>query len=56
MNRAQIVLELAIAVGAATAVVRYWRRVVAFVVAVVLGLSVIGLLTVVSWVEALPRL
>jgi cyanate permease len=55
VNNAQMVLELAAAVAAATAVIRFWRQIVAFFVAVFVGLSVIGLLTVISWVEALPR-
>lgn len=56
VNEAQIVFDLVIAVGAAVMVVRFWRQIVAFFVAVMVGLSVIGLLTVISWFEALPKL
>jgi hypothetical protein len=55
VNNAQIVVELVVGLAVALAVVRFWRQIVAFVVAVVVGLSVIGLLTVVSWVQALPH-
>ena len=56
MNSAQIVWTLGTAVFVAVTVVRFWRQIVAFVVAVMVALSVIGLLTVISWIEALPRL
>jgi hypothetical protein len=55
VNQAQIVAELAVAVTGAGFVRRYWRQIVAFVVAVLIGLGVIGLLTVISWFDAWPR-
>lgn len=54
MNEAQVVLELAAAVAVAAAVIRHWRQIVALVVAVFVGLSVIGLFTVISWFQQLP--
>ena len=56
MNEAQIVAELGFAIAVAVTVVRYWRQLVALAVAVVVMLTVIGLLTVLSWVHAGPRL
>ena len=56
MNEAQIVAELGLAIAVAAAVVRYWRQLVALAVAVVVVLTVIGLLTVLSWFDAGPRL
>jgi hypothetical protein len=55
VNQAQIVAELAVAVTVAVFVLRYWRQIAAFVIAVLIGLGVIGLLTVISWFDALPR-
>ena len=55
MNTAQILAELAVAVMVAVAVIRYWRQIVAFVVAVAVVLCVIGLMTVISWVDAVPH-
>ena len=49
-----MVLEFAAAVAVAVAVIRHWRQIVAFVVAVFVGFSVIGLLTVISWFQNLP--
>ncbi len=54
MNEAQIVMELVAAVAVAVVVIRHWRQIVAFVVAVFVGLSVIGLLTVITWFQNLP--
>jgi hypothetical protein len=54
VNEAQIVLEMAVAAAVAMAVIRHWRQIVAFVVAVFVGLSVIGLVTVISWFQNLP--
>jgi cyanate permease len=51
-----MVVTLAAAVTAAVTVIRFWRQIVALLVAVFVGLSVIGLLTVISWVQALPRI
>ena len=56
MSEAQIVAELGFAIAVAVAVVRYWRRLVALAVALVVALTVIGLLTVLSWFDAGPRL
>lgn len=55
MNQAHIVAELAVAVTVAVFIIRYWRQIMAFVVAVLIGLGVIGFLTVISWFDALPR-
>jgi hypothetical protein len=55
VSSVQITAELAVAVTVAVAFIRYWRQLVAFVVAVLVALSVIGLLTVMSWFEAWPR-
>lgn len=55
MNQAQIAAEFAVAVGVAVFFIRYWRQVMAFVIAVLIGLGVIGLLTVISWFDAVPR-
>lgn len=54
MNTVRIVAELTAAVTVAVAFLRYWRQLVAFVVAVVVVLSVVGLVTVISWVAAWP--
>jgi len=56
MSEAQIVAELGFAIAVAVAVVRYWRQLVALVVAVLVVLTVIGLLTVLSWFDAGWRL
>jgi hypothetical protein len=52
----QIVAQLGFAIAVAVAVVRYWPRPVALVVAVGVVLTVIGLLTVLPWFDAGPRL
>lgn len=49
MNSIQILAELGFAVAVASAVVRYWRQILAAAVAVMVTLSVIGLFTVLSW-------
>lgn len=51
MKDAQIVAELGIALTAALGVVRYWRQIAAFLVAVVVALTVIGAITVMSWFD-----
>jgi uncharacterized membrane protein YjdF len=56
VDQAHIVMTLTAAVVAAVFVVRFWRQIAAFLVAVFVGLSVIGLFTVISWVQALPRI
>jgi hypothetical protein len=55
VNQAQVVAELAVAVTVAVFVLRYWRQIMAFVVAVLIGLGVIGLLAVISWFDAWPH-
>jgi hypothetical protein len=54
MNDVQIVAELGLAVAVAVTVIRYWRQIVAAVVAVGVVLMVLGLLTVLSWFGAGP--
>ncbi len=54
MTDVQIVAELGLAITVALTVIRYWRQIVAAVVAVGVGLMVIGLLTVLSWFGAGP--
>lgn len=56
MTNVQIVAELIVAATVAVAFLRYWRQAVAFLVAVVVALSAIGLMTVISWVQAWPHL
>jgi uncharacterized membrane protein YhhN len=52
VNKAQIALELVVAVSSAAAFVRYWRQLVALAVAVIVVLSMIGAMTVISWFGA----
>jgi hypothetical protein len=54
MSGARIVAELATAAVVAMAFVRFLRQLVALAVAVTVSLSVIGLMTVISWFDALP--
>jgi uncharacterized membrane protein YhhN len=55
VNEVQIAAELAVAVSVAVAFLRYWRQLVALIVGVIVVLSVIGLMTVISWIDAVPR-
>ncbi|MDQ1292838.1 MAG: hypothetical protein QG608_719 [Actinomycetota bacterium] len=55
MNGVQILAELGVAIAAAVALLRFWRQVVAFLVGTVVALTVIGLMTVLRWIDALPR-
>jgi hypothetical protein len=50
----QAVATLGLAIAVAVGVVRYWRQLVALAVGVVVTLSVIGLVTVLSWFGAGP--
>ncbi|HEY6794240.1 MAG TPA: hypothetical protein VI248_06120 [Kineosporiaceae bacterium] len=56
MNTIQVMAELGVAIAVAVAVIRYWRQIVALVVAVIVVLSVIGAFTVLSWFGVGPRL
>jgi hypothetical protein len=55
VNEAQIVAELGLAVAVALAVIRYWRQILALMIAVVIILTVIGAITVLSWCGVAPR-
>ena len=54
MKDVQIVAEIGVAVTAAVGVIRYWRQIAAFLVAVVVALTVIGAFTVMSWFDGGP--
>jgi len=54
MTDPHVAVTVVLAVGAAVVVVRYWRQLVALAAGIVVALSVIGLVTVLSWFGAGP--
>jgi hypothetical protein len=55
VTQAPLMTEFAMAITVGLLAVRYWRQLVAAVVAAIVTLSVIGLVTVMSWLQHWPH-